>query len=204
MDTLKQAADLLADAERSLRGLIEGCLRSESYGSIAELARLAEGVSQLRRTVSAGDPGEGNSDRAAGDDTSSIAAPTNGTGRTRGQLKPRAGEYPQFQRDSDKLVKLGWSDRDRQVYEHRAPKSAVLRICDEIGKRTKRFRMEDILADLGTGREPVPTYQAYLTLAWLRSIRAVDRDGKDGYRVRTSPLSTDRVRALWDAVEERA
>lgn len=209
MDPVSQASDLLAGVEVALRRLIENCLSTESYGAIAELARLAEGVSQLRRSVN------GRSDRSPlefnGKEVTvgPSPAPPEPNGARRVTVKPtaQAQEYPRFQREADKLIKIGWSDREKQSYEHRAPKAAVLRVCDEISRRSlraKRFRMEDVLSELASGRDALPTYQAYLTLAWLRSLRVVDRDGKDGYRVKDGQLSQDRVHDLWESAEERA
>ena len=206
MNPLVQASALLAGVEASLRGLIEGSLRSENYGAIPDLARLAEGVAQLRRSV-VGQVDHGALGHGPATTGGSASTPEpNSTIKHSNLPKASDLQYPHFQREADKLVKIGWSERDKGAYEHRAPRDGVLRVCEEINRRSsrsKRFRMDDILPELTAGKHALPTYQAYLTLAWLRSLRAIDRDGKDGYRVKSGPLSADRVLALWEAVDER-
>ena len=42
--------------------------------------------------------------------------------------------------------------------------------------------MEDVLPLGYAGGKEIPSYQAYLALAWLRSVEAIRKDGREGYR----------------------
>jgi hypothetical protein len=64
--------------------------------------------------------------------------------------------------------------------------------------------MEEVLPELNDMKEPVPSYQGYLTLAWLRAEGVIERDGKDGYRVKSGTLSAERIEKLWESLSERS
>ena len=62
--------------------------------------------------------------------------------------------------------------------------------------------MEDVLPLVYEGGKEIPSYQAYLALAWLRSVEAITKDGRDGYRADLSKLSDENLKALWKSVSE--
>lgn len=213
MDLIQHAAQLLADTENSLRDLISEGLEQQSYGEVAQIAALAEKLSGLRNAVSSQVAVQQNNING-----SRLPEPiqTEYRGESQPSIVPaeppaikarsRHTNYPVFEKDGDRLVKVGWSARERRAYEHRAPKVVVSKVCDSLGRRSakgRRFRMEEILPDLAGDTEAIPAYQAYLTLAWLRSEGVVERDGKDGYRVKNGSLSADRIEKLWDSVASR-
>jgi hypothetical protein len=115
-------------------------------------------------------------------------------------------DFPRFERDGDKLVKIGWSKRDERVYEHRAPRDIVFLVSTAISTRVKPkavFTMEQILpVNDGSGTE-VPSYQAYLALAWLRSLGLVQRKGKEGYALANGALDNAKLQRLWSSVPDR-
>lgn len=107
--------------------------------------------------------------------------------------------YPLFWRDRDRLVKVGWSDRDNRCYEHRAPQCAVFRVAHAIdlsGANGRQFKMEEVLGELAALPDPVPSYQCYLTLAWLRFEGLVGRIGKEGYELTSGPCE-DSLSQRW-------
>jgi hypothetical protein len=213
MELIERAVTLLSETERSLRQLIADGLESQSYGAVAQIAGVAERLAALRNSVAKSDDDPELAETAKVNGSESITE--KGSRLTALRSKPHASRntptkrqsYPRFERDGDKLVKIGWSDRDQRVYEHRAPKAMVLEVCGALARhsgRGRRFRMEEVLPELGDMNEPVPSYQAYLTLAWLRNTGVIDRDGKDGYRVRNGALSVDRIEKLWVSLGERS
>lgn len=212
MDLVSQAIALLSETEESLRQLMASGLAAQDYSAISQIAVIADRLAQLNAAVA-----------PARDDatTPQAAVPAVSIGNASTALvdlpdikamestNPPSNrrKYPRFERDGDRLVKIGWSDRDRRAYEHRAPRAAVLEVCEALGKRStrgRRFKMEEVLPELAESKEPVPSYQGYLTLAWLRSEGVVERDGKDGYMVRGGLLSADRVEKLWGSLSERS
>ena len=78
--------------------------------------------------------------------------------------------------------------------------TSVLRL----GRGGERFTMEDILPVEDLGGDPVPHYQCYLILAWLRSIQLVERHGRLGYSVARKIDLTDAVEDCWNRLASRS
>jgi hypothetical protein len=106
------------------------------------------------------------------------------------------------------LVKVGWSKKDRSEYEHRAPRIALGKIVDAIGKlATNRspFSVEEILSlvNSSSARDEIPTYQTYLCIAWLRQRGLLEQHGRQGYSC-GSPSSLKQVMdESWDELPLR-
>lgn len=109
--------------------------------------------------------------------------------------------YPKFAREDDKLIKIGWSKRTKTEYQHKAPRSAVDAFIAHLLKHTKAdriFKIDDLLpAPDPTNQGDLPAYQAYLVLAWLRSMGTVDKHGRDGYSVKPALLSDKSLAQAW-------
>jgi len=99
--------------------------------------------------------------------------------------------YPRFDIDGDDLVKTGASTKSGSEYEHRVPIASVSLVVQAIGslaKQNHRFSIELIQAaamDLAKKqkREPLPSYQIYALIAWLKHIGLVIHHGRRGYAV---------------------
>lgn len=118
------------------------------------------------------------------------------------------GDYPRFERDGDRLVKIGWSKKNKEAYEHRAPREAVDAFVRHLASHVapgKVFAMEDVMPvpDPGTGVD-LPAYQAYLVLAWLRHVGAVEKKGKDGYVLRNGMLTGGKFEVFWSDITPRS
>jgi hypothetical protein len=205
----EKALAMIAETERSLRQLMSEAVESEDYVAVAQLAALAERLTLIRgsptrgQTLLASSPSETQDSEDEKDTREVRRSGRNGHRST----SPVTEKYPRFERDGGRLVKVGWSERDQRVYEHRAPREVVMAVCEAVNKRAvrgRRFKMEEVLPDVADLKEPVPSYQAYLTLAWLRSAGVVDRDGKDGYRVEGGALTVERIESLWQSLRERS
>lgn len=207
-----RALKVISKAEAELRLLIETAARSGDYREVRSLAKLAEALAGLRGpedpagTVSAGRGAEPSNARGPRQSPTarrrrvtrraSLAAARN---RSANETEVEAAGYPRFVRDDEKLVKIGWSDRDQSTYEHRAPIESVLSVVARIGSLGadgRPFRMDEVLPLNGSAGE-VPSYQAYLALAWLRSHNLVDRAGKTTYLVTSSDDLLARARHVW-------
>jgi hypothetical protein len=123
-------------------------------------------------------------------------------GRTR---RPRG--YPRFEREGDKLVKIGWSKKSREEYEHRAPRDAVVAFAQHLGESVSDgqvFAVEDLMPVRAVnGDDEIPAYQVYLTLKWLQDIGAVEKQGRDGYVLRNRALSEGGLDEYWGGLPER-
>lgn len=180
---------------------MEAGLKQQRYVDVAEVARLAAGVARLLQKQ----------------DSTTSRPPAPPLKRTRkrqvsGRQAARGGKrettYPRFERDGDKLVKVGWSKKNREAYEHRAPREAVIAFVRHLSSRVAAgevFAMENVLPapDVVGGGE-LPAYQAYLTLAWLRQVGVVDKKGRDGYVLRIEPLTNGELDRLWGELPTRS
>src|SRR2546422_677055 len=171
MQHLAAGLEVIRRAEGKLRSLLAEAAAAGDYDATVALAGLARGVSELagsaQSEAAAGVAGAGSSEPI------SSAQVTPGK-RARTEAKRAAGTYPRFLREADALVKIGWSKRGKSEYEHKAPHNVLLvlsRSLQRLAADGKRVTMEDLLPlrHSANGSE-VPRYQAYLCLAWLRTL----------------------------------
>lgn len=207
MSFLQDAQKILHDTESSLRQLIERALSAQRYSEVAAVARIADAIAQLR-------PGGTDAAEPAGSSLDSVSTKLESDGHlltqatikaSRGR-KSRAADFPRFERDGEKLVKIGWSKRDERVYEHRAPRDIVFVVGVTISTKVKPksvFTMDQVLPVSDGDGNDVPSYQAYLALAWLRSIGVVHRRGKEGYALTDGALDAVKLQRLWNSIPER-
>jgi hypothetical protein len=125
------------------------------------------------------------------------------TARQRSRSSDR--DYPIFLRQNESLVKIGWSRKWNAQYEHRAAKRVMELLVEsalKVGCGGNRFVMEQLLP-LVDGDQDVPSYQAYLTLAWLRIENLLDRHGRQGYSVPDAENLRSLVMQRWNKLTER-
>ncbi|MER3415082.1 MAG: hypothetical protein C4297_02580 [Gemmataceae bacterium] len=200
MTRLFQAAEVIGRAETEIRQLLLDCAREGAYEEVALLADLAR---QLRRLVEhAASPNGPPIDPAnPGALANASAQPRSRSHRTAPTGKPPSADYPRFFRSRDELVKIGWSKKRKAEYRHKAP-SAVVRLVARAlqarGTGGEQFTFEELLPirDPQTKSE-VPSYQAYLALAWLRKENLVVQHGRQGYSLRPDINLADAVEERW-------
>jgi hypothetical protein len=205
-DILVTAEETISGAEVKLRGMMQTALTKQRYADVARLAPLADGLLNILRMARNGD---------ASSPTSVIADPVraeNHAIKSDGKMgrapstKNRLPEPsdPRIERPGDRLVKIAWSKKDRREYEHRAAADIIFRIA-ELFERDRSpgvaFMMDGLMPfKTGSGAD-IPSYQAYLALAWFRSLGAIEPRGKDGYAVVVDNLRT-RVKSAWDSLPD--
>ena len=205
MDTIREALTVLSSAETSLRKLIEKGLRGQSYLEVAEVARMADGVARLLgkgSTSSANDMS-----KLLAIDTSPSKGASHRVAPVQKRPKTTSKEFPRFERDGDKLVKIGWSKKNKSSYEHRAAHDVVVAFARHLSNHVhegKMFAVENLtpVPDIVNSGE-IPAYQVYLVLAWLRKAGAIDKKGRDGYVLRRGALTTENMEKLWATVPIR-
>jgi len=207
MKTIQEARSVLADAEKSLRDLMQRELQAQRYSDLPELAGMADGLAKLAsRTMSAHtEPTLEMS--AQSSNTPKVAQTSPSSRKSRPKRRASKADYPRFERDDDKLVKVGWSKKHRKEYEHRAPRDAVEAfaryLCGSVHEGHV-FVVEELLPvpDLNS-EDDVPTYQIYLALKWLQDIGAVEKKGRDGYVLRNNGLSDGVIEEFWAELPKR-
>lgn len=192
MDPINSACNLLTETEAKLRILIGEAADARQYEEVAKLAALAKTIEQVLTSFSTGESHANPYPPPASPLGTSPTAPPQAirgkpqnaevNGETAKRKSGKQG-YPRFERNGDRLVKLGWSKKDKAVYEHRASKDVVAIVSTHLAEvpHGEIFRMDDKLpVELADG-SVIPLYQAYLVLAWLRDCGHIDKRGKDGY-----------------------
>lgn len=212
MDSLQKAIAILHSAEMDLRSLIEIAINERRY---ADVARLAEIAQSLEKTIS-----QTNSDGAAHGlviSSSSKGRPLNsnfqeaviGSPDVNSPTKPakRQGlmKFPKFETERDRLIKIGWSKKDKIPYEHRAAKDLVRTVSLHLAEVPDKdlFKMDDLLPIRLDDDSEVPSYQAYLVLAWLRYIGLIDKQGKDGYQWVAKSFDEQAFDSAWKSTTSR-
>ena len=212
---------ILRDAESRLAALIEQAVRSGQYEDVAWVAGIARvistaGIEQLSLLSDLPEEGLG-AHSAVGTSNPKVealqtAASVEPASRipTKPSVQPPTIQhrvtYPKFERSGERLYKLGWSAKDKSVYEHRVPLDVVREVCRRMSEKAtskKPFKMEKLMPfHLQNGSE-VPGYQAYLVLKWLQHFGEVDRRGNEGYIFRDPAFTEVKVDALLDQTPTR-
>jgi hypothetical protein len=122
--------------------------------------------------------------------------------RKNGSANKRPRGYPRFYKEDDRLVKVGWSKKNRSAYEHRAGKEAVYAVLDAIRYRLtnrRTFKVDELFAAASSlDLVEVPQYVQYLVVAWLESCRILNKQGRDGYSKNGSALAKRTNAELWE------
>lgn len=200
MELIAKGKALVSECEGAVRLLMEEALANRLYNDIPSLAALAAGLSEL---VS----GRGVGSAHVGDGAAppSHREPSEHSDVQSSAARPRKDTYPRFERHTDRLVKIGWSKKDRQEYEHRAPIAAVRAVfATLLTSANKRgyIHLDRVLPIEHEGTE-IPSYQAYLVLAWLRDLGVVDKHGNDGYKLDRKKISERDIDDLLGETPER-
>ena len=208
MSTVEDGHRILRDAERGLRELIERAVEQQRYGDVSEIAKLADGISKLTRQLSPQRPATVDRERVATSNGNGNGSAHAATQRKAAVRLNQKGSYPRFERDGDRLIKVGWSKKNNEAYEHRAPRHSVIAFVRHLARHVDRsnfFSMETLLPipDVVNGGE-LPAYQAYMTLAWLRQAGAIEKKGRDGYILRMTHLVDEDIDTLWDQLPTRS
>jgi hypothetical protein len=228
MKHIERAIDELRRTEDALRAVMSDALAEQAYREVAAVAAIADAIAGLVRSKAslaedvapylAGRPTPSPRQEVSPQDTKQIPSMVNKPAAkvsgepshlevsvSRSRKSSKQNDYPRFEREADRLVKIGWSKRDRRAYEHRAPRDVVFRFARLLEAKTSNdtFTMDDLLPIKDENGSELPSYQAYLAMAWLRSLGAIQRVGKNGYSVKPENLTPDALEHFWDLLTAR-
>lgn len=219
MSTAKTAVAVLTEAEAKLRELVGQAAAHGDYDTAVRMATIAKDLAALADGLDSGGPTPvGASDERKSADPSrakpadSVAAPgrrggsERSGGAARSRRTPPKGEYPKFYRQGDHLVKVSWSKKDRDEYQHKAPRRVAELLAGAIAKRAangRQFTSDDIfpLKDSQDGGE-VPSYQAYAALAWFKTSGLVRPHGRRGYTAKNQGALQSMLPSAWERLTE--
>jgi len=169
------AARLVTEVEEGVQALIREAADAAEYDAINGLATAAKGLAAIRTQLENPEVSD-----------SSLEPPRIPNVSVSSKLRQ---SYPRFRRDNEMLVKIGWSKSSRSEYEHKAPRAVINVLIDAISDvKSKRFSTEAVFPLRTHDGAVIPDYQSYLCLAWLVDIRAIERDGRQGYRLQKKAL----------------
>lgn len=216
MSLREQAREILNTAEVELRALMRKALTDGSYQQIASLAQLAESLSALKDSAlnrpSAMTPARvpprhsGSSGSSSNRSRRHRSRPIDGSQASSSESGKNSKAYPQFVRDGDRLVKIGWSKKRKAEYEHRAPKTFVEAVVNDLRQaadKSKKIEVEDLFPVVAESGDEVPAYQVYLAIAWLRATSAIEKKGRDGYVLNGNMANKGMFIELWNDLPER-
>lgn len=200
MSTIQDAKRLLAETETVLRGLMGKALREQRYADVAQMAGLADGLARLLS-------GQAPQALTGLEQLDIPQARPRISKKVSVSTKNEKSKYPYFVRDGDRLVKVGWSKKNKKSYEHRVPLEAVIAFVRHLTSSVedgKVFAIEDLLpvSDPANDGE-IPAYQIYVSLAWLRDVGAIQKRGRDGYTIRRQALVSNEIEKYWDGLNDK-
>ena len=218
MEAIHSAVEAILEAETQIARTVQTALTASSFESARRLVDAIAALSNIRahltgsHAVSTSDGGvpaplapefSDRSERA----TSSAGRKAGPIDSEKRDLRIKLPTFPQFQRDAGRLVKIGWSSKEKRTYEHRVAVDAVYAVCRFLNAQArprKPFKIEGAgTVALADGTE-IPTYQVYLVLKWLQSVGAAERKGKDGYVFKPDALAPATIDLLRQRTEERS
>lgn len=196
MDRRNAVAAILRKAEASVQAVVKEATDAGAYDEVIELTNIAKSLAE----ISSMRPGRSMPDTAK-------AATTQESGVVRGRKSERKGKgrlsgggYPKFFRRRDDLVKVGWSKKNNSEYEHSAPRrivTVVIQSLIEAGGDQSLVATERFLQQRTGSGDEIPTYQSYLSLAWLVSENLIQRNGRQGYMVTDAQTVDSKTEESW-------
>ena len=202
MEPLKQAAELLRQAEAKLRDLLSGAATSGDYTSVVQIAAWARTLAELTKTAQT-------DQKPISVLRSSPPAVGNATiEKVIKHVSSRAWQkaYPKFFRQQDELIRIAWSKREKREYRHKAPHGVLKTLADAMtqeGANGRVFTTDQLLPMYnGADRAEVPNYQAYACISLLKQTGLIDQHGRQGYSIPRPADFKGAVEAVWNKLPE--
>lgn len=204
MSYIDRAVQVIKGAETALRDIIAQALTANAYGELSKVASVADTVAALIGELDAGARSTVPVDEPAGTPAiQQTPTSTQAAVRANPPAASRRNAYPRFLRDGDRLLKVAWSKKERQPYEHRAPQAVIQTLLNAIRQRKgegKLFQAADVLPLNNANGEEYPSYQSYLALSWLRHVGIVTKKGREGYVLKKGAATPDQISRLWTSL----
>ena len=211
----------MGSAESSLSGLIQTALRQKRYDDVAFVAEALNQLAKVRQGLQRpGIPRNPTSRDSSGPEIESDAETVEAISSSPDQPKLRAHErrspkqgtlaksskYPLFFRDDSRLIKVGWSKKNKDEYAHRVPKDVVLAFAEHLDRSVDAgavFEIESLFPVSTKSGKQAPSYQIYVVVAWFRDADVIDKKGRDGYVVLDKSKLRGGFNELWETLQTR-
>ncbi len=196
MDSLFQKLrEILENAETQIRELGANAFRTGDDDAIRQAQAVVIELKQMRaqlngQTAHAPTPGEP-SPTSAVMDKKSHRTPIE-------RKRLQQSQYPKFEVRNNTLVRIGWSKKQKQQYEHKVPRDAFDRTVKALAQLAETgggpFTAETIIKHTSNSNGAVPSYQAYVVIGLLRDRGYIEQVGRDGYvisHINSSAITSD-------------
>lgn len=198
MNTLDRGSSLLQETEAKLRGLVSEAASSGDYASVVQIASWARTISELLKRKSV--------EKAGGAVTGHGSAKNGAKGPKQVSLAKRGQRsYPLFFRQSDQVVRIAWSKRERKEYRHKAAYSILKVLAKSMAEKAtdgRVFATEQFLPVRDSQNSEVPNYQAYVGISLFKQAGLIDQHGRQGYSIPRLADFKDAVEAVWKKLPE--
>ena len=208
------------NAESLLGDVIQTALQQKRYDDVSFVAETLNQLAKVRkrlqlpgigRNLTAQDssgPNESDAGPVGKDSSSSARAKlvAHGDRGPKPQKLAESSKYPLFFRDESRLIKVGWSKKNKDEYVHRVPKDATLAFAEHLDKSVDAgsiFEIESLFPISTPSGEQVPSYQIYVVIAWLRDAKVIEKKGRDGYVILEKSKLRGGFNELWEALQTR-
>ena len=191
---------VLTRAEKDLLQLLSEAAARADYRGIDAARAAAQGVRAIASSI----------EKGTSRSTDSQQRGRRGSRRSRSTPDRRSGpapDYPRFSIKNDRLYKIGWSKKRKREYVHKLPKSVFDRVTQAMvslqASGSGPYAGQEIIERAKSlGRVPLPDYQVYVVLAWLKATDLVHQVGRDGYTLDSS--LPEQVQSQWEALAIQA
>lgn len=175
---LAQGEEAIRECESRLRELMSKASAAGEYDTVIKLMDWAKAVaSVLDRPIA-----QPSLERENSTSANPVDLAPSITSKQPSKPKTTRSRYPRFTKYRNDLVKIGWSKKERKEYQHRAPRKVVDLLCARLEfYRGKDFTSDELWPLRGDDDQEIPSYQAYLCLAWFREIGIIVKNGRHGY-----------------------
>ncbi len=189
MNSLQLAAEIIQEAEASLRELVSKAATSGDYAGVLKITSWAQAIGGLVK-------------KAPNAEAAPISAPA-----AKNKKKPLVtkDDYPQFYRQGDQLIRIAWSKKEKKEYQHKAPQvvlRSLAKAMAEVGKDGRVFATDTFLPISDADGAEIPAYQAYVGIALLKQTALIDQHGRQGYSIPRVAEFKEAVEAVWQKLPE--
>jgi hypothetical protein len=173
---MEEIKKTLAKCEREIREVIASAAQAGDYETVDRGRKVALQISALLS----------NSEPIQNERSAEAPRRVSNKSRTKGAKHQRASEYPRFEISGLNLIRFGWSKKAKREYHHKVPKTAYLQVLHTISSlgNTNQgpLTAESILEKANEESEdPIPNYQVYAVLGFLKGAQAIEQQGREGY-----------------------
>lgn len=195
MGNEERAAEILRQAETSLRELVSAAVADGDYASVLRVAAWAKALSDLIKDI----PATRQATRQP------VVPPQTSTPGNQKQATPKP-TYPRFLRQGDHLVRIAWSKKEKAEYIHKTPRAVMQATVEALaaaGRDGRIFSTKDFVPLHDSEGTEVPSYQVYVVIALLKQLAMIDQHGRQGYSIPKLTEFKDAVDAVWRKLPER-